>query len=93
LRRRNAVGDGGRHRWTSCGGGSQSTTGVTANASRFDGPGLVDTALSREFRRGRKQACWRVADDCDDHRTTAASAYPRCGGPACTVTVCGRLVG
>src|SRR5271168_1425807 len=28
-----------------------------------------------------KLACWRVADECDDHRTIAASAYPRCAGP------------
>src|ERR1700733_3304326 len=38
-------------------------------------------------------ACWRVADECDDHRTIAASAYPRCAGPRRTVSVCGILVG
>src|ERR1700735_4224751 len=38
-------------------------------------------------------ACWRVADECDDHRTIAASAYPRFVGPRRTVTVCGILVG
>src|SRR5205823_14016613 len=38
-------------------------------------------------------ACWRVADECDDHRTIAGSAYPRCARPRPTVTVCGILVG
>src|ERR1700728_1663196 len=38
-------------------------------------------------------ACWRVADECDDHCTIAASAYPRCVGPRRTVTVSGILVG
>src|ERR1700759_3911290 len=39
-----------------------------------------------------KPAGWRVADERDDHRTIAASAYPRCAGPLGTVTVCGILV-
>src|SRR5271154_2049180 len=40
-----------------------------------------------------KLACWRVGDERDNHRTIAASAYPRCAGPLGTVTVCGILVG
>src|ERR1700728_4079777 len=38
-------------------------------------------------------ACWRVADECDDHRTITASVYPRCVGLRRTVSVSGILVG
>src|SRR5437588_7148555 len=54
LRFRKEVGEGGRHCRTSRAGGSQSTTGVTANAASAnergsDGLELVDTAFSRGF--------------------------------------------
>src|ERR1700678_4523131 len=69
-------------------------TGVTANATRSDGLGLVITALSREFSKGPKS--WPAGEwqtNGDDHRTIAASAYPRCSTPPRTVSVCGRSVG
>src|SRR6202012_4143640 len=40
-----------------------------------------------------KLACWRVADERDDNRTIAASAYPGSAGLLGTVTVCGIWVG
>jgi hypothetical protein len=87
LRRRSAAVDGGLHWRTSWAGGSQSTTGVTANAMRSDGLELDNTALSRDLSRADMLACWRMADDCEDDRTIASPVYPRCYWPVWTVSV------
>ena len=90
LRRRSAVGEGGRHCRTSRAGGSQSTTGDRKRVWS-DELELVNIALSREFRKARKS--WPAGEWQTTVTIIAQSPRPRTRAAQGRrdLTVCGIL--